>query len=61
MDRLDKEDDFYSKGDESLAQVFQRGGGCPVPGEVQVRLDGTLNSRSSVGEPWPLKGLFQLN
>ena len=26
---------FYSKGGEALAQVAQRGGGCPVPGGTQ--------------------------
>jgi len=26
---------FYDKGDEALAQVAQKGGGCPVPGDTQ--------------------------
>ena len=26
---------FYSKGGEALAQVSQRGGGCPMPGYIQ--------------------------
>jgi len=28
---------FYSKGGEALAQVAQRGGGCPVLGDIQVQ------------------------
>ena len=30
-----KEKSFYSKGGEALAQVAQRGGGCPIPGDIQ--------------------------
>ena len=30
-----KEEVFYSKGGEALEQVAQRGGGCPIPGDVQ--------------------------
>ena len=30
-----KEEAFYSKGDEALAQVVQRDGGCPIPGDTQ--------------------------
>ena len=26
---------FYAKGDEALAQVAQKVGGCPVPGYIQ--------------------------
>ena len=26
---------FYDKGSEALAQVVQRGGGCPIPGVTQ--------------------------
>ena len=26
---------FYCKGGEALAQVAQRGGGCPIPGDTQ--------------------------
>ena len=26
---------FYNKGGEALAQVAQRGGGCPIPGDTQ--------------------------
>jgi len=26
---------FYTKGGEALAQVAQRGGGCPIPGDTQ--------------------------
>lgn len=30
---------FYYKGGEILAQVSWRGGGCPIPGNVQVGWD----------------------
>jgi len=30
-----KESVFYSKGDEALEQIAQRGGGCPILGDVQ--------------------------
>jgi len=30
-----KEEVFYSKGDEAVAEVAQRGGKCPVPGDIQ--------------------------
>jgi len=34
--RLDfKEDIFYNEGGETLKQVAQRGGQCPIPGNVQ--------------------------
>ena len=26
---------FYNEGDETLAQVAQRGSGCPIPGKIQ--------------------------
>ena len=26
---------FYSKGGEALGQVVQRGGGCPIPANIQ--------------------------
>ena len=26
---------FYRKGGEALKQVAQRGGGCPIPGDIQ--------------------------
>ena len=26
---------FYDKSSEAVAQVAQRGGGCPVPGDTQ--------------------------
>ena len=26
---------FYSKDSEALAQVAQRGGGCPIPGDIE--------------------------
>lgn len=30
-----KEDVFYSKGCEALTQVAQRGGGLPIPADIQ--------------------------
>jgi len=30
-----KEEIFYDEGSETLAQVAQRGGGCPIPGNIQ--------------------------
>jgi len=30
-----KEEDFYSKDGEALAQVAQRDGGCPMLGDTQ--------------------------
>ena len=35
-----KEEVLYNKGSEALAQVARRGGGCPIPGDTQVRLRG---------------------
>ena len=29
------EEVFYTRGGEALAQVVQRGGGCPIPGDIQ--------------------------
>jgi len=30
-----REEIFYSEGGESLAQIAQRGGRCPIPGKIQ--------------------------
>ena len=30
-----KEKVFYSKAGEALEQIIQRGGGCPIPGDIQ--------------------------
>jgi len=39
------EEMFYSEGGETLAQVSQRGGRCPIPGApFQARLDGALST-----------------
>jgi len=35
---------FYHKGAETLAQVAQRGGGCPLLEMFKVRLDGALSN-----------------
>ena len=29
---------FYAEGGETLEQVAQRGGGCPIPGNIQAQL-----------------------
>ena len=39
-----KEEVFYSKGSEALAQVAQRGGGCPIPGDSQGQAGGALST-----------------
>jgi len=34
--RLDTRNQFfYCKGGETLKQVAQKGGGCPIPGDIQ--------------------------
>jgi len=38
--RLDKEEIFYHEGGETLEQVAQRGGRCPIPGNVQGQIGG---------------------
>ena len=30
-----KKEVFYSKGGKAVAQVAQKGGGCPIPGDTQ--------------------------
>ena len=64
-----KEEDFYSKGGEALAQVAQRGAGCPVLEDIQgqagwgsehqIQLQASL---SIAGELYQMtfKGSFQL-
>ena len=55
---------FYTEGGEALARVAQRGGGCPIPGNVQGQAgrgseqpgpveDGPAHGRGGMG--WPLK------
>ena len=34
-----KEEVFYSKGGEALAQVAQRGARCPIPGYTEVQAE----------------------
>jgi len=46
-----KEEVFYSKGGEALAQAAQRGGGAPSLGTPKVRLDGALSTDGAVGVP----------
>lgn len=38
-----KEEVFYSEGDETPAQVAQRGGRCTILEAFKVRLDGALS------------------
>ena len=33
-----EEDIFYNKGGETLAQIAQRGGRCPIPGNIQIQV-----------------------
>ena len=35
MQTRSKEEMFYDEGGETLAQVAQRGGRCPIPGNIQ--------------------------
>jgi len=37
-----KEDVFYNSDDEALEQVTKRGGGCPIPGDIQGEAGGAL-------------------
>ena len=30
-----KEEGYYNQGSDAVAQVTQRGGGCPIPGDIQ--------------------------
>ena len=39
-----KEKVFYDQGGEALAQVAQRGGGCPVPGDIQGQAGWALST-----------------
>jgi len=43
---------FYNMGSEALAQVAQRGGGCPIPGDTQAQAGrGSEHPDVSVGAP----------
>jgi len=47
-----REEIFYSKGSEALAQVAQRGVGCPIPGDTQGQAgQGSEHLNLSVGVP----------
>jgi len=39
-----KEEVFYTKGSEALAQVAQRRGGCPIPGDSPGQAGGALST-----------------
>jgi len=42
-----KESVFYSKGDEALEQIDQRGGGCPILGDIHSQ-DGSGPGQSDL-------------
>jgi len=44
-----KEEEFYPEGGEALAQVTQRGSGCPIPGDTQGQLEGLWAADGAVG------------
>ena len=49
---------FYSKGGEALAQVAQRGGGCPIPGDTQGQAGwGSEQPDQAVGVPAHFRGV----
>ena len=53
-----KEKLFYSKGGEALAQVAQRGGGCPIPGDTQGQAGwDSEQSYLAVGVPVHCRGV----
>jgi len=43
---------FYTEGGEALARVAQRGGGCPIPGNVQAQV-GRSSERPGLVEDGP--------
>jgi len=47
-----KEKFFYDKGGETLAQVAQRGSGCPIPGNIQGQV-GWGSEQPDLGEDVP--------
>ena len=52
------EEGFYTKGGEALAQVAQRGGGCPVPGDAQGQAGrGSEHLDPAVGVPVHCRGV----
>ena len=53
-----KEKLFYSKGGEALAQVAQRGGGCPIPADAQSQAGGGCEQPDvAVGAPVHCRGV----
>ena len=53
-----KENVFYNKGGEALAQVAQRGGGCPIPGDTQGQTgQGSEQSNLAVSAPVHCRGV----
>jgi len=48
----DSETRFYNNGGEALEQIAQRGGGCPVPGDIQGQAgSGSEQAVLAVGAP----------
>jgi len=47
---------FYLEGDETLAQVAQRGGRCPIPGRVQGQV-GWGSEQPGLVEDVPAHGM----
>jgi len=52
-----KEEVFYRDGGEALAQVAQRCGGCPVPGDTQGQSGRALSTDGAVGVPAHCRGV----
>ena len=49
---------FYNQGGETLAEVDQRGGGCPIPGDTQGQAGwGSEQPDGAVGVPAHCRGL----
>ena len=50
-----KEEIFHDEGGETLAQVAQRGGRCPIPGSIPGQV-GRGSEQPDVGEDVPAHG-----
>ena len=51
------EKDLYNEGSEALAQIAQRGGGCPVPGDIHGQAGWDSELLSTVGVPVHCRGV----
>ncbi len=48
----------YNEGGRTLAQVAQRGGGCPIPGNIQGQVGRGSEQPDLVGDvPAPCRGV----